>query len=329
MCGIVAVYDKESGDHRQLTEMLNKLNHRGPDEEELCNYKTMYLGHKRLSIIGPSKGRQPISNENDDIHLVVNGEVYNYEELKTQLSNHNFSTLSDSEVIIHLYEEQGIDCVKNLDGMFAFVLSDNEKPFVARDTLGIKPLYYAEEDGCLFFASEMKSLANFVKEVKEFPPGHYFTPETGFQQFRKIQVSYASTQQNKSISLNQITEGIRTRLEAAVKKRMMAHVPLGVFLSGGLDSSLVAALAKEHTKKKPLKSFCVGMKGGSDLPAARQVAEYLGTDHHELIYNEQDIFESLPRVIYFLESFDPSLIRSAIPTYFVCRLASKYVTVIL
>ncbi len=262
MCGIIAVYDKEGKEQKHLSDMLNRLTHRGPDEEELCRYKTMYLGHKRLSIIGPSKGHQPISNETDDIHLVVNGEIYNYQEIKNNLTDHNFSTLSDSEVIIHLYEQKGVDCVYDLDGMFAFVLSDNEKPFVARDTLGIKPLYYAEEGGGLFFASEMKSLTSFVNEVKEFPPGHYFTPDLGFQEFRKIEASFQDAQQYRNTSSDQIAEGIRHRLEQAVKKRLMADVPVGVFLSGGLDSSLVAALAQKQSENKHLKSFCVGMKGG-------------------------------------------------------------------
>jgi len=141
-------------------------------------------------------------------------------------------------VIIHMYEEKGVDCVRELDGMFTFVISDEGKPFAARDTLGIKPLYYAEDDERIYFSSELKSLVDYVDEVKEFPPGHYYTPETGFQPFRLVEVPYSHTRKHQNASTEEIAEGIRQRLERAVVKRLMADVPLGVLLSGGLDSSL-------------------------------------------------------------------------------------------
>jgi len=332
MCGIIARYSKKEGsgvDIGNLSLMLDKLNHRGPDEDGLCRCEDLHLGHKRLSIIGPQHGHQPIPNETEDIQVIANGEIYNYRELKESLAHHSFSTHSDSEVIVHLYEEMGYRCVQKLEGMFAFVLSERGKPFAARDTLGIKPLYYLENKEEVYFASEMKSLSDLSGDVKEFPPGHFYTLETGVQPFHRLEVPYSLTEKYQDYPLEKILKGIRDRLERAVIKRLMSDVPLGVLLSGGLDSSLVSALARKHTGGQQLNSFVVGMEGGSDLLASRRVAEYLGTVHHQYIYTAEELLEALPRVIYFLESFDPSLVRSAIPTYFVCRLASQQVKVVL
>ncbi|KUK41235.1 MAG: Asparagine synthetase [Clostridia bacterium 62_21] len=327
MCGIVAHYGRRS--ERQIRKMLAKVHHRGPDEDDLCRFGDLWLGHKRLSIIGPEQGHQPIPNETGDISVVVNGEIYNYRELKRMLSGHTFATRSDSEVVVHLYEEMGTDCVRVLDGMFAFVLSDNGRPFAARDTLGIKPLYYAEDDKGIYFSSELKSLIDVVDNVKEFPPGHYYTPETGFKAYRELKAPFVDMENWSEADTRQAMETLREKLEKAVVKRLMADVPLGVLLSGGLDSSLVAAIAKKHTGQEQLNSFCVGMEGGNDLPAAREVARYLGTIHHEYVFTKQEVLDVLPEVIYYLESFDPSLIRSAVPTYFVARLAAEHVKVIL
>ncbi len=327
MCGIVALYGKQSS--ASLKEMLEKVNHRGPDEDGICSFGDLHLGHKRLSIIDLESGRQPISNENGNINIVVNGEIYNHHDLKSKLSGHNFRTKSDSEVVVHLYEEMGTDCVKELQGMFAFVLSDKGKPFAARDTLGIKPLYYSLSDNNMYFASEFKSLAGFVDKITEFPPGHYYTPETGIKPFRKIETPFSYTRRSEYLDVEDIISTLKEKFEQAVVKRLMSDVPLGVLLSGGLDSSLVSAVARKHTAEKQLNSFCVGMEGGSDLPAARKVASYLGTVHHEYVYEKKEVLSVLPKVIYYLESFDPSLIRSAVPTYFVSKLVSKHVKVIL
>lgn len=326
MCGIVAFYGKKS--HVNLKSMLEKIHHRGPDEDGLDSFGNLNLGHKRLSIIGPDSGRQPIPNETGDINIVANGEIYNYKKLKERLVGHTFNTKSDSEVIVHLYEEIGLECVKELDGMFAFILSDKGKPFAARDTLGIKPLYFSEDAKGIYFASEIKSLIEITANITEFPPGHYYTPETGIQPFRKLKTTYCGIDQWYNEDTQRAMETIRKKLEQAVIKRLMSDVPLGVLLSGGLDSSLVSAIAKKNSAGT-LNSFCVGMEGGSDLPAARIVSRYLGTVHHEYIYSRQEVIEILPQIIYYLESFDPSLVRSAIPTYFVSRLAAKYVKVLL
>lgn len=329
MCGIVACFGQES--HSKLKAMLEKVNHRGPDEDGISSFGQLQLGHKRLSIIGPELGRQPIPNEDGTVNVVVNGEIYNYRQLKRQLKGHRFSTRSDSETVAHLYEDLGIDCVKHLDGMFALVLSDKGKPFAARDTLGIKPLYYARDyrQGDLYFASEIKSLAGVTDNIYEFPPGHYFTPETGIKPYRKLEAPYTETQKYSGDDLEETMSTLREKFTRAVVKRLMADVPLGVLLSGGLDSSLVSAVAARHTKEKQLNSFCVGMEKGTDLPAARKVARYLGTVHHEYLYTRQEVLEVLPQVIYHLESFDPSLIRSAVPTFFVSRLVAGEVKVIL
>ena len=329
MCGIITFFGDEKS-KQELKERLEKLNHRGPDEDDLCNFNNLYLGHKRLSIIGPEHGHQPIPNETGKKNVVANGEIYNYQQLKEKIKeNHQFNTKTDSEVIVHLYEEMGVDCVKQLEGMFAFVLSDDGKPFVARDTLGIKPLYYAEDNSGIYFASELKALMDATTgEIKEFPPGHYYTPETGLQSYGEVNAPFAKIETGKEQNLNEITIELREKLEQAVRRRLMTDVPLGVLLSGGLDSSLTSAIANKYTDRK-LKSFCVGMEGGSDLPAAQKVADHIGTDHYEYIYDTDEVLEILPKVIYYLESFEPSVVRTAIPTYFVARLASEHVKVVL
>jgi len=327
MCGIVAHYGKQT--EAVLRKMLEKVRHRGPDEEDLCAFGNLYLGHKRLSIIGPDLGRQPISNETGAINVVVNGEIYNYRRLQQKLPEHTFTTKSDSEVVVHLYEELGPDCVKELDGMFALVLSDRGRPFAARDTLGIKPLYYAQDENGIYFASEIKSLINVTKEIYEFPPGHYYSLETGLKPYRELEAPFSDLTTWNERDVQKAMATIREKLEQAVVKRLMADVPLGVLLSGGLDSSLVSAIARKHTRQRQLNSFCVGMEGSRDLPAARTAANYLGTVHHEYVYTRREVLEILPEVIYYLESFDPSLVRSAVPTYFVARLAAKYVKVVL
>lgn len=325
MCGIVALYGKQSETY--LHEMMDRLHHRGPDEGRFCNIGELYLGHKRLSIIGPESGTQPIPNESGDLHVIANGQIYNYRELKKRLKNHTFSTESDSEVIVHLYEEMGKDCLKELDGMFAFVLSDKGKPFAARDTLGIKPLYYARDEKGFYFASEMKSLIGFTDNIQEFPPGHYYTPESGIQAYSILEAS--SLNIDLLDDLQQAIKTIKEKLEQSVEKRIFSDVPLGIISNGRLNSSIISALVQKHINKKVLNSFCAGMKGANNLKAAREISSYLGTAHHEYEYTMQEIMDNIPQIIYYLESFDPSLVRSAIPTYFVARLASKHVKVLM
>jgi len=245
------------------------------------------------------------------------------DSLKDELQRHHFRTNSDSEVIIHLFEEEGYNSVSRLDGMFAFVLYDGKDIFVARDPLGIKPLYQGWKDGCLFFASEFKALDGVVDNIQEFPAGHYYSSSKGLVQYYHLP-KIAAWKNN----VGEITQTLRKLLSEAVQKRWMSDVPLGCFLSGGVDSSLICAISKKYFKH--LDTFSVGLEGASiDLEYARKVADFLGTDHHEYIYTKDEVMEALPDVIYHLESFDPALVRSAIPCYFVSRLAHDYVKVIL
>ncbi|HZK17974.1 MAG TPA: asparagine synthase B [Clostridia bacterium] len=331
MCGIGAIYGKAS--RNTLDKMLDLIDHRGPDENGVWEGPGVMLGHKRLSITGISHGRQPIPNETKRIWVVCNGEIYNHNQLREdQLGRHSFVGESDCEVVLHLYEDHGVGALDFMEGMFAFVLADcrGAKPviFAARDPLGIKPLYYAVVDGDMFFASELKCLFDITDDVFEFPPGKYYLTGSGFKSYRTVESLVAGTVVSENADLSEVKAGLREILEESVYTHLKADVPVGMFLSGGLDSSLMCSIAKPMQKGK-LKTFCVGTAGCSDLLAAREVADYLGTEHYEYIYTEDELWNAIPRVIYFLESFEPSLVRSAVPNYFLCRLASSYVKAVL
>ncbi len=306
-----------------MERIAKRLQHRGPDSSGLLHSGSTVLAHRRLSIIDVAGGNQPLQNESGDLALVCNGEIYNHAKLRPELAHrHRFSTESDSEVILHLYEELGPKCVKKLDGMFAFVLSDGAEFFAARDPLGIKPLYLGHDrDGGLWFASEIKALIDVCTSIEEVPPG--FAYSGGVLQ-RWFEPSWLDPPDGTSM---QDPEAIRDSLESAVAKRLMSDVPLGVFLSGGLDSSVIAALVRRHVDE--LHSFSVGLEGSPDILAARAVAEHLGTRHHEYVYTPGEAFRMLEDAIAHLESYDPALLRSAVPCYFVSRLASDYVKVVL
>lgn len=314
MCGIVAIQGKYK--QETLMDMLKKIKHRGPDDDGVLTKDNVALGHVRLSIIDVEGGHQPIFNEDKSKCIVFNGEIYNYKVLRDNLKNHhNFSTKTDTEIILHLYEEEGPKCVEKLDGMFTFAIYDNNKLFLARDRLGIKPLYYGTKNNTLYFASEMKALL-YCDKILVFLPGYYYTSEEGF-------VKYYSLPQKKYIDVNLdvIIKEISLRLNEAVEKRLMADVPVGVFLSGGLDSSIVAAVMRQ--KISDLHSFSVGMEGSKDLEFANELAKILKLNHHTYVYNSDEVFSILPEVIYYLESFDAPLVRSAIPCYFVSKLAKE------
>lgn len=330
MCGIFVSMSKMT--NQEMNEVLDLLYHRGPDEGSSVVSEGIHLGHRRLSIIGLEDGIQPIQNEQQNRWIVCNGEIYNYASIKEDLREEgtHFLTHSDSEVALKLIEEKGPEAIKELDGMFAFFVADeqNNSFIVARDTLGIKPLYYGEsEEGKYVFSSELKAIEPYVEEAYEFPNGHYYTPEKGFIDYRKIKEPEAHFEETENET---IQKSIHSTIERAVEKRMVADVEVGVLLSGGLDSSLIAALAKKHHKgSTPLKSFCVGVEGSADIHNARIVAEALGTEHHEYIYTEDEMIEAISNVVYYLESYEPSLVRSAIPNYFVSKLAAEHVKVIL
>ncbi|TMN22682.1 asparagine synthase B [Lentibacillus cibarius] len=325
MSGIFAM--EGSLDDGKIRDVLQSMHHRGPDEGGDALLDAFHLAHQRLSIVGVKQGKQPIVSEDSAKWIVADGEIYNYRNLKKQLSDTMaFLTESDSEVPLKLYEAEGPESVKNLDGMFAFIIvgTENKTFMAARDTLGIKPLYYGEDNtGNMVFASELKTLYNVTDDVHEFPPGNYYTPEEGFVMYRHIQ----QPESQHIFSENEMPKmmaGIRHHLERAVRKQLVADVEVGVLLSGGLDSSLIALLAQENRKRKqPLKSFCVGSAESEDVRRARQVAEEIGSCHYEYIFDEQELIDYLQEVIYHLESFDSSLVRSAIPNYFVSRLAAE------
>ncbi|MBI2874174.1 MAG: asparagine synthase B [Firmicutes bacterium] len=326
MCGIAGSLGPGAGPET-VQAMLAVTEHRGPDDRGLFQSEEVVLGHNRLSIIDVSSaGRQPLANEDGTAWMVFNGEIYNYRELRRDLEpRHQFRTRTDSEVILHLYEEKGPGMVRELDGMFALAVWDGKGLFLARDPLGIKPLYYGRDTGgTLHFASEIKGLLEATSEVLEFPAGHWYRTGQGLRRYYEV----PRPKQELSDPEKAVQE-LKERFEQAVAKRLLADVPVGVFLSGGLDSSLVSAVARRLTTAPVLHSFAVGCEGSPDLEASRQVAAHLGTAHHVLTYGSDEIIGSLREVIHRLESFDTALVRSAVPTFLVSRLAREWVKVVL
>ena len=325
MCGIAGIWGRAEED--VVRTMMERMVHRGPDGGGVFVDPSSrgVLGHRRLAIIDPDGGKQPILGDSDASALVANGEIYNYRTLNRQLiGKHVFRTRSDSETILRLFHEAQESSVAQLDGMFAFVIADGDHVFAARDPIGIKPLYVGKRKGQWCFASEQKALAGIAEHVREFPPGTLFHSARGYRRF--YQVPKPAPKQHL-LSLNDASRELRNTLEAAVGKRLMSDVPLGAFLSGGLDSSIICAIARRHMDC--LHTFSVGVEGSRDLAAARQVARHLHTIHHEYMLTEDEVARLLPRIIYHLESYDQDLVRSAIPTYFTARLAAEHVKVIL
>jgi len=322
MCGIAGIASPT--EDWVVREMLRTLRHRGPDGTGYHRDDHHALAHARLSIIDLGGGKQPMSDAADRSHVVFNGEIYNYQNLREELRDTQFRTNSDTEVLLHLAnsEDEPRDWVPRLDGMFAFALSQDDGLMLARDPLGIKPLYVGERDGALVFGSEIKAMLVACNQVEEFPPGHIYTSDAGMHRYYELKSTAESI-----TTTEQAQCGVRARLEAAVRKRLLADVPVGVFLSGGLDSSLIAALARRY--KDPLDSFAVGTEDSEDLLRSRHVARQLGTRHHERIYTLEEALAVLPEVIYYLESFDCALVRSAIPNYLLAKLAREHVTVAL
>lgn len=324
MCGIAATWG--TTDSQLVQSALAKLTHRGPDDHHihLHDQKPSVLGHNRLAIIDPAGGRQPMLDAGRSKALVANGMIYNYRELRQRQTAVHFNTSSDSESILHTVTADNPAAVAELDGMFAFVMVDGDELIAARDPVGIKPLYVGRlnDTGTLCFASEIKALAGITDAIEEFPPGHTYHSTHGFQAYYQL-----PTQAPIARPLNADIERLRDTLETAVVKRLRSDVPLGAFLSGGLDSSIIAALARRHVDQ--LHTFSIGVAGSRDLLAARTVAKHLDTVHHEYIIKPEEILKALPQILFHLESFDQDLVRSAIPCYFVSRLAADYVKVVL
>jgi asparagine synthase (glutamine-hydrolysing) len=337
MCGIVGGYG--GMDSEVASRMVARVAHRGPDDEGRIEVAGNLLGHRRLSIVDVEGGQQPLVTPDGDLYLVGNGEVYNHEEIRETLKNGNMGTRSDNEVALRLISERGPDALSELLGMFAFLTCGNAGTFLAaRDPVGIKPLYWARRDGLVRFASEMRSFdEDWQPYVESFPPGHYWTPEDGLVEFgkpvppREDLEPFEGPSEPGAAVPEDILQKVRDRLARTVNRQMMGDVPVGVFLSGGLDSSLVAAIAARWYEKRgeKLKTFAVGLEDSPDLLAARAVAEYLDTEHHESVYTAEDALRVLPTVVRTIESFDPSLVRSAVPNFILAEFTARHVKVVL
>ena len=337
MCGIIGGYG--GMDRETARRMMERIAHRGPDDDGIAELPNSLLGHRRLSIVDVSGGKQPLVTPDGATYLVGNGEVYNHEELRRTLSDGDLSTRSDNEVALRLVAERGPDALSELLGMYAFLISGRDGTFIAaRDPVGIKPLYWARRDGLVRFASEMRAFdEDWQPLVESFPPGHYWTPEDGLVRFgyavprgKELEQFDGPSEPGARIP-EEILTLVRERLIQTVERQMMGDVPVGVFLSGGLDSSLVAAIAANWYEKRgeKLKTFAVGLEDSPDLLAARAVAGYLDTEHHESIYTAEDAAGVLPEVVRTIESFDLSLVRSAVPNYILAEFTAKHVKVVL
>lgn len=319
MCGILAVIGK-GADETLVKELSKRMSHRGPDESDLhITEKGHFLSHERLSIVDLKTGKQPIQGT-VSAWMVHNGEIYNHQQLReTVLKHHTFRTTSDSEVIVHLYEEFGNDFCDKLDGIFAFVVIDGDDFIAGRDPLGVKPLYYGKDkEGRLYFASEMKAIADQCESFEAFPPGHFYTPKTGFVKY------YEPKWEDESKAVEKLDlKAIRETLTEAVKKRLMSDVPIGVLLSGGLDSSLTSSIASRIMKEtggQKLHSFSIGLDADApDAVAAREVADFLGTEHHEIHFTIEEGIQILDKLIWDLETYDVTSIRASTPMYFLSK----------
>jgi asparagine synthase (glutamine-hydrolysing) len=360
VCGIAGMMGRqdEQVHAEQVHRMCQTIVHRGPDDEGIYARGPVGLGMRRLSIIDLSGGRQPIHNEDHSVWVVFNGEIYNFHELRCELEarGHSFYTHSDTEVIVHLYEEMGAECLSKLRGMFAIAIYDERKKslLLGRDRLGKKPLYYAEHQGRLYFGSEIKTILAVAPELAQVDPegvldflyfGYILDPRSAFQGIRKLPAGHWIEFKNSSLGAAQqywdvpaygtyqpaneeeCLRELETRLEDAVRVRLIADVPLGALLSGGVDSSIVVALMA-RASSSPVKTFSIAFNNEkfSESDHARTVAKRFGTEHHELVV-EADIEQTIDHLTRTLE--EPFGDSSMIPTYHVCRMARQHVTVAL
>lgn len=335
MCGFVGVFDlkKDAGSLRpQVLAMAKKVRHRGPDWSGIFLSANAILAHERLAIVDPQSGRQPLYSKDGNVVLAVNGEIYNHEDIRKEInSSYEFLTHSDCEVIIPLYRKKGPGFLEDLSGIFAFALYDREKDayLIARDHIGIVPLYMGwDQFGNFYVASELKALEGTCKKIQEFPPGHYLYSKEGEikKWYKRDWMEFAAVENNKTD-----TQQLRAALEGAVHRQLMSDVPYGVLLSGGLDSSIISAVAKKFARKRieshdtqeawwpQLHSFAVGLVGSPDLAAAKNVAEYIGTIHHEVHFTIQEGLDALRDVIYHLETYDVTTVRASTPMYLMAR----------
>ena len=335
MCGIVGIFQIKQQTEELRTKALKmsqKLRHRGPDWSGIYVGGSTILTHERLSIVDPQSGGQPLYSPNRKQVLAVNGEIYNHQNIRSRyVGNYEFRTGSDCEVILALYRDKGIHFLEELNGIFAFALYDEERDefLIARDAIGVIPLYIGKDyNGLLYVASELKALEGFCDEYEPFLPGHYYWSREGEMRrwYNRDWMKYEAVKNNES-SMTRLHDA----LEAAVRRQLMSDVPYGVLLSGGLDSSVISAIAKKHAELRvetdnqseawwpQLHSFAVGLKGSPDLVKAREVAEHIGTVHHEIHYTIQEGLDALRDVIYYIETYDVTTVRASTPMYLLAR----------
>ncbi|HBC79879.1 MAG TPA: asparagine synthase B [Bacteroidales bacterium] len=335
MCGIVGVFDLKSNHMELRTKVLKmskKVRHRGPDWSGIFDCEKAILAHERLSIVDPQSGRQPLYSSDRNLILAVNGEIYNHKDLRKRYEDtYEFQTHSDCEVILPLYRDKGPLFLEELNGIFAFALYDSEKDcyLIARDHIGIIPLYMGwDQYGNFYVASELKALEGVCNKIQEFLPGHYLYSRDGVMKkwYTRDWMDYSSVENNTTS-----IEELRSALEASVHRQLMSDVPYGVLLSGGLDSSVVSAVAKKFAPKRietddvseawwpQLHSFAVGLTGSPDLAAARKVAGHIGTVHHEINFTVGEGIDAIRDVIYHIETYDVTTVRASTPMYLLAR----------
>jgi asparagine synthase (glutamine-hydrolysing) len=335
MCGIVAIFNVKEANEKMRTQAINmakKVRHRGPDWSGIyCGEKSI-LAHERLAIVDPQSGGQPLYTEDRKVVLAVNGEIYNHTEIRARYEGkYNFLTKSDCEVILALYRDKGPDFLEELNGIFGFALYDVENDIflVARDHMGIIPLYHGwDEFGQYYVASELKALEGVCNKIEVFLPGHYYySKNAGLNKwYQRDWMDYENVKDNMTD-----IAALRKGLEDAVHRQLMSDVPYGVLLSGGLDSSIISAVAKKFASKRietqdkseawypQLHSFAVGLKDAPDLIAARKVAEHIGSIHHEINFTIQEGLDAINDVIYHLETYDITTIRASTPMFLMAR----------
>ncbi|MDD6896640.1 MAG: asparagine synthase B [Bacteroidales bacterium] len=335
MCGIISIFNisRQTDELRQKAlRMSQKIRHRGPDWSGIYCGGTAILAHERLSIVDPESGRQPLFSPDRRQVLAVNGEIYNHQEIRERYRDtYSFQTGSDCEVILALYRDQGVNFLEQLNGIFAFALYDEEQEafLVARDPIGVIPLYIGyDDDGKVYVASELKALEGQCQRYEPFPPGHYLYSKDGEirRYYKRDWFDYEQVKDNGSTA-----DDVHHALEEAVRRQLMSDVPYGVLLSGGLDSSVISAIAAKYAQRRVetggreaawwprLHSFAVGLKGAPDLAKARMVAEHIGTVHHEINYTIQEGLDAIRDVIYFIETYDVTTVRASTPMYLLAR----------
>jgi asparagine synthase (glutamine-hydrolysing) len=335
MCGIVCAFDLKQSNtsiRPQILEMSKKLRHRGPDWSGIYDAPNAVMSHERLAIVDPTSGKQPLVSPSKKLILAANGEIYNHRVLRSTCDSvYQFQTESDCEVILALYEKEGKDFVKKLNGIFAFAVYDQDRDeyFIARDHMGIIPLYMGwDGDGTFYVASELKALEGVCSKIELFPPGHYLhSADSKLVKWYSPDWTDYETVKDNTTSV----EALHDALADAVHRQLMSDVPYGVLLSGGLDSSITSALAKKFAAKRiesddtqaawwpQLHSFSVGLEGSPDLAAAQKVAEHIGTVHHEIKFTIQEGLDAIREVIYHLETYDITTIRASTPMYLMAR----------